>query len=434
MTAAACSEIRSSSRRWSSRVDRRRVVVDRDRADEPFVEDERADERRLQRGLGRLARGLEVRARARVDQRAPVARHPADQPVAVPDRQLLDALGLDAGGEAAPQRLALVVVEEERAARERHDVAQLRRDERHRVRDAEAAAHRLRDLVERVDLAVGERDVLEDVGARRAGRRPGRRRLDQADGGARGRRVRGDARQLARRLPGSLRPRRRVRVRVDEGLHDARVERLVRFLPQQAHRRLEAHRLVVRPLRHQRVEVVHDGEDARAERNLVGLEAGRVALAVEALVVAEDERRHRIGERHAADDLGADLRVDADLLELLLRERSRLGEDVLGDRELADVVQERRRLHALDLGVRHAERPRQARRVDLDAPDVALRRLVLRVDGERERFDGRQVQVRDLLHVPLLILHAARGRPCRCGRSGRAAPPRATPSSSRRGR
>jgi len=36
----------------------------------------------------------------------------------------------------------------------------------------------------------------------------------------------------------------------------------------------------------------------------------------------------------------------------------------------------------------------------LHAADVALRRLVLGVDGERERFDGRQMQVGDLRDVP----------------------------------
>src|SRR5438034_912358 len=83
------------------------------------------------------------------------------QRVAVADRELLNDVRLDAGRETAPQRLVLLVVEKQRAAGERHDVAQLRRDERHRVGDAEAAAHRLCDLVERVDLAVRERDVLK---------------------------------------------------------------------------------------------------------------------------------------------------------------------------------------------------------------------------------------------------------------------------------
>ena len=204
-------------------VDRRLGVVDRDRADEALVEQQRADQRRVQRrAIGREAGRLEIGARPRVDERPAVARHPAGQAVAVADRQLLDRLGFDAGREPAAQRFGFVVVEEQRAARERHDVAQLRRDQRHRVGHAEAAAHRLRDLVERVDLAVRERDVLEDVGAAAdvSSTRP-------TAGAAVGACV-GDARQLARRLGAGVGLGRQRRVHLDEGLHHARVERLAR--------------------------------------------------------------------------------------------------------------------------------------------------------------------------------------------------------------
>ena len=50
---------------------------------------------------------------------------------------------------------------------------------------------------------------------------------------------------------------------------------------------------------------------------------------------------------------------------------------------------------------------REAGRVDLHAPDVHLRRLILGVDRARERLDRRQVQVRRLQHVPLLVVDAA---------------------------
>jgi hypothetical protein len=121
-------------------------------------------------------------------------------------------------------------------------------------------------------------------------------------------------------------------------------------------------------------------------------------------VVAEDQRRDRIRKRHAADDFGADLRMNPDLLEFFLGQRPWFREDVLGHRQLADVVQQRGGLDALDLGFGHAKRARQPRGVDLDAPDVALRGLILRVDGERKRFNRGQVQIRHLRHVPLLIL------------------------------
>ena len=123
--------------------------------------------------------------------------------------------------------------------------------------------------------------------------------------------------------------------------------------------------------------------------------------------MAQNQRRHRIGERHAADDLGAHLRVNPNLLKLLLRQRARLREDVLGHGQLADVVQQRGGLDALDLGVRHPERTGQPRRVDLHPLNLPLADFVLGVDGERERFDGGQVQIRHLLHVTLLILDAS---------------------------
>jgi hypothetical protein len=164
---------------------------------------------------------------------------------------------------------------------------------------------------------------------------------------------------------------------------------------------------VIRAIGGQCVEVIHDREDARTQRNLVGFEPLGIALAVPAFVVAEDQGCHRIGERHRTDDLRADLRVDANLLKLFLRQGTRLGEDVLRHGKLPDVVQERRGFHPLNFAVRHAERFRQARRIDLDTADVRLRCLVLGIDRERERFDGRKVQVGHLLHVPPFVVDAS---------------------------
>ncbi len=136
---------------------------------------------------------------------------------------------------------------------------------------------------------------------------------------------------------------------LDEHRHERRIERAARFVLQQPDRALVAERLVIRPLGRHRVVVVDDRQDARADRNVVARQPLRIALAVPPLVMAEDQRRHRIRERHGGDDLRADLRMDADLLELFLRQRSGLRQDVLGHGELADVVEQRRRLDALDL-------------------------------------------------------------------------------------
>ena len=84
MTAAACSEIAVQQPAVVVGVDRRFDVVDGDRADEPLVEHQRTDQRRLQRRLSaRQAGRLEVGARPRVDERPAVARHPAGQALPV---------------------------------------------------------------------------------------------------------------------------------------------------------------------------------------------------------------------------------------------------------------------------------------------------------------------------------------------------------------
>ena len=192
-----------------------------------------------------------------------------------------------------------------------------------------------------------------------------------------------------------------------ESLDETRIERFTRFLPQQTDRALVAHRLVIGALGGERVEVVDDGEDPRAGGNFFALHAGRIALAIPTFVVAQNERRDRIGERNTSNDLGPDLRMNSNFLEFFLRERARLRKNVLGYRQLADVVQERRSFHALDLALGHPDAFRKARGKDLHPTDVRLAGAILRVDRQRQRFNSREVQIRDFLHVTLLVLDAA---------------------------
>ena len=160
---------------------------------------------------------------------------------------------------------------------------------------------------------------------------------------------------------------------------------------------------MVRALGGDDVEVVDQADDAGADRNLVAPERLRIAGAVPAFVVTKDNGRHRHGERHGRDDLGANLRMDANLGELLGRERPRLRQDVRRDGELPDVVQQRRGAHRLDFARGHVEHLGQTGRVGLHAPDVDTGHLVFRVDGRGQRFNRRQVQVGGLLHVALCL-------------------------------
>ena len=69
-------------------------------------------------------------------------------------------------------------------------------------------------------------------------------------------------------------------------------------------------------------------------------------------------------------------------------ERRRLQQDRVGDRELADVVEERRVAEHLELRLREAELAADRERELLHAPRVPGRVRVARVDGRRERLHG----------------------------------------------
>ena len=98
-------------------------------------------------------------------------------------------------------------------------------------------------------------------------------------------------------------------------------------------------RATVGPVARHRVEGVGDGEHACLERDLLAGLARGVAVPVPALVVVEHVRDRLAQSGHPQQDPRADLRVLADLGELALVEPALLAEHLVGDGELADVVQ-----------------------------------------------------------------------------------------------
>lgn len=168
-----------------------------------------------------------------------------------------------------------------------------------------------------------------------------------------------------------------VREHGEKRLKHLRVERLASFPTEHVDRIFNADRLVVRSLRHERIEVIDDREDAGTDRYLLALQTSRIARAVPPLVVVADERRDWVGEGHHLDDVGAHLRMGLDSLELLTGEAPRFRQDVLGNGDVADVVQQRGGFHALNLVVWYTDGTRQAGRVDLHSIQVARRHLVL---------------------------------------------------------
>jgi hypothetical protein len=105
------------------------------------------------------------------------------------------------------------------------------------------------------------------------------------------------------------------------------------------------------------------------------------------------------------DDVGADLRMQPQLAALVVGEAVAFGEDVLRHGEHADVVQHRAGGDGLDLVVAQAAGAGQERGVALQPAQVESRALVGGVDGQRQRLDGREVQVGQPLHGVLLLIH-----------------------------
>ena len=90
-------------------------------------------------------------------------------------------------------------------------------------------------------------------------------------------------------------------------------------------------------------------DDPRLDRDLLAGDPVRVARAVPALVLVAHRPRDRSHPGNRAEDPLADHRMLAHDLPLAVVQRPLLVEDLVGDPDLADVVQERRGTHAGDL-------------------------------------------------------------------------------------
>ena len=137
------------------------------------------------------------------------------------------------------------------------------------------------------------------------------------------------------------------------------------------------------------IEYVRDRHDAALDRNVLGGEAARIAVAVPALVVGEGDRGTHVEDRGggAAQQAVALLGVGLYDRALLGGQRAGLEQDRVGDRHLADVVQGRGVADAsAELGA-HPDRFGQQRGEASDALDVGTGVLVAKLDRHREATD-----------------------------------------------
>src|SRR3954454_2073870 len=140
-------------------------------------------------------------------------------------------------------------------------------------------------------------------------------------------------------------------------------------------------------VRRHRVVRVDDEDDPRAERDLRAWEPVRVTVPVPTFVVMEDPVGDRL-DAEAVEHPEADLRVALQDEALRAGQWAGLAEDLLGDRELAEVVQAPGEPGQLDLLLVEAESGRDAGREVGDAGGMAARVRVAEVDGLREACRG----------------------------------------------
>ena len=137
-------------------------------------------------------------------------------------------------------------------------------------------------------------------------------------------------------------------------------------------------------------------------------EVARVAAAVDPLVVAEHDLRDVPVAVHAAHDVRAPLRVRADQLPVLLRQ-AHAGQRVVGEGELADVVQQPGRVDELLVARREpgggGGRLREAR----DGGRVARGHPVAHAERLDHHADHAVVQRLQLVHLRAQLVALALG-------------------------
>ena len=115
------------------------------------------------------------------------------------------------------------------------------------------------------------------------------------------------------------------------------------------HRLIERHGAPVLAVRSERIETIHGRENAGTDGNLFAGKAERIAGTVPLFVVRAHDRHDRIGKLDFFQNLGAHQRVDLHLFELFRSQFAGLGNDVFGNGEFADIVQQRGGLERFEI-------------------------------------------------------------------------------------
>jgi len=213
-------------------------------------------------------------------------------------------------------------------------------DHRKRFIQAERTAQVLRQFEKQLRFQAGGHDGIQEfelLGARRNGR-PGHLEARIRGIAAFYHQVGGEPRHRSVLARGLLF---KLHIASLQELHHNGVEALAGQFSDFSHRLVQRQGAPILPVRRQRVQAVDGRKNARPDRNFRALQAVGITAAIPLLMMRADDGHHRIREFHALQNLCAHHRMNLHLLELLRRQLAGLGDDVFGDGQLADVVQQR---------------------------------------------------------------------------------------------
>ncbi len=120
--------------------------------------------------------------------------------------------------------------------------------------------------------------------------------------------------------------------------YHARVEALARLVHHFFHRFADGKSAPERTLRSQRVQTIHRRKNPRADGNLLAFQALRISRSIPLLMVRLHDGSHSRGEIHARQHFRAGHGMGFHFFPFLLRESSGLQQNMVGNSQLADVI------------------------------------------------------------------------------------------------
>src|SRR5438445_996891 len=187
-----------------------------------------------------------------------------------------------------------------------------------------------------------------------------------------------------------------------------RVELTTRKMANRLARRLKRGGATIGPVGGDGIQRVCYGKDARAQKNFFSFEAARIAAAVGALVMREDNLGDVRKKGDVLDEVEPDLYVPLHQSALVCSERTRLEQDAVGDSELSDIMQISATGKTSQLFVRPAQRAGNLEGVAANTLRMPCRFMVAEVDGRAKCLQRVFIAALDLLESRLELLSAFR--------------------------